>query len=131
MNPNQLHYTAMHLNTSDCNALSCTLNLIYCAVLRYTVLSPSSAIICCSDLLCFSGEGTQHVLKVAVTGAPSDIFARDLGRFVTNSNLVKCAMAGCDPNVGRIVGTCRYTLYLKRLLAVDRLFAVCVCVYSK
>lgn len=51
------------------------------------------------------GEGTQHVLKVAVTGAPSDIFARDLGRFVTNSNLVKCAMAGCDPNVGRIVGT--------------------------
>jgi glutamate N-acetyltransferase / amino-acid N-acetyltransferase len=44
------------------------------------------------------------VLKVAVTGAPSDIFARDLGRFVTNSNLVKCAMAGCDPNVGRIVG---------------------------
>lgn len=45
------------------------------------------------------------MLKVAVTGAPSDIFARDLGRFVTNSNLVKCAMAGCDPNVGRIVGT--------------------------
>lgn len=51
-----------------------------------------------------SGEGTQHVLKVSVTGAPSDIFARDLGRFVTNSNLVKCAMAGCDPNVGRIIG---------------------------
>lgn len=45
------------------------------------------------------------MLKVAVTGAPSDLFARDLGRFVTNSNLVKCAMAGCDPNVGRIVGT--------------------------
>ena len=39
-----------------------------------------------------------------MTGAPSDIFARDLGRFVTNSNLVKCAMAGCDPNVGRIIG---------------------------
>lgn len=52
-----------------------------------------------------TGEGTQHVLKVAVNGAPSDIFARDLGRFVTNSNLVKCAMAGCDPNVGRIIGT--------------------------
>ena len=51
-----------------------------------------------------NGEGTQHVVKVTVTGAPSDIFARDLGRFVTNSNLVKCAIAGCDPNVGRIVG---------------------------
>ena len=26
-----------------------------------------------------NGEGTQHVIKVAVTGAPNDIFARDLG----------------------------------------------------
>jgi glutamate N-acetyltransferase/amino-acid N-acetyltransferase len=51
-----------------------------------------------------NGEGTQHVVKVTVTGAPSDIFARDVGRFVINSNLVKCAIAGCDPNVGRIVG---------------------------
>ena len=51
-----------------------------------------------------NGEGTQHVIKVSVTGAPNDIFARDLGRFVTNSNLVKCAIFGCDPNVGRIVG---------------------------
>ena len=41
---------------------------------------------------------------MTVTGAPTEIFARDLGRFVTNSNLVKCAIAGCDPNVGRIVG---------------------------
>ena len=51
-----------------------------------------------------NGEGTQHVIKVTVTGAPSDLFARDLGRFVSNSNLVKCAINGCDPNVGRIVG---------------------------
>ena len=51
-----------------------------------------------------NGEGTNHVIKVSVTGAPNDLFARDLGRFVANSNLVKCAIAGCDPNVGRIVG---------------------------
>lgn len=51
-----------------------------------------------------NGEGTNHVIKVTVTGAPSDIAARDIGRFVCNSNLVKCAIAGCDPNVGRIVG---------------------------
>jgi len=51
-----------------------------------------------------NGEGTQHVVKIKVTGAPNNLFARDLGRFVTNSNLVKCAIAGCDPNVGRIVG---------------------------
>jgi len=51
-----------------------------------------------------NGEGTQHVIKVTTKGAPSDILARDLGRFVVNSNLVKCAISGCDPNVGRIVG---------------------------
>jgi len=51
-----------------------------------------------------NGEGTQHVVKVSVKGAPTDLVARDLGRFVVNSNLVKCAIAGCDPNVGRIVG---------------------------
>ena len=27
------------------------------------------------------------------------------GRFIVNGNLVKCAIAGCDPNVGRIVGS--------------------------
>jgi len=51
-----------------------------------------------------NGEGTQHVVRVTVLGAPSVVFARELGRFVVNSNLVKCAIAGSDPNVGRIVG---------------------------
>lgn len=51
-----------------------------------------------------NGEGTQHVIRVTVTGALSDVMARDLGRFVVNSNLVKCAISGSDPNVGRIVG---------------------------
>lgn len=51
-----------------------------------------------------NGEGTQHVVRVTVFGAPTDIIARDLGRFVVNSNLVKCAISGSDPNVGRIVG---------------------------
>jgi glutamate N-acetyltransferase/amino-acid N-acetyltransferase len=61
----------------------------------------------CRDLaedIVRNGEGTNHVIKVTVTGAPTDLIARDLGRFVCNSNLVKCAIAGCDPNVGRIVG---------------------------
>ena len=51
-----------------------------------------------------NGEGTQHVIKVSVSGAPSASFARGLGKAIVNSNLVKCAIAGCDPNVGRIVG---------------------------
>ena len=51
-----------------------------------------------------NGEGTQHVVKVRVTGAPSDSVARGVGKSIVNSNLVKCAISGCDPNVGRIVG---------------------------
>lgn len=62
----------------------------------------------CKELSCDivrNGEGTQHVVKVKITGAPSQLFARDLGRFISNSNLVSCAIAGNDPNVGRIVGS--------------------------
>jgi len=50
-----------------------------------------------------NGEGTQHVIKITVTGAPTDNIAAELGKFVINSNLFKCAIAGSDPNVGRIV----------------------------
>ena len=51
-----------------------------------------------------NGEGTNHVIAVTINGAPSEAFARDLGRTVVNSPLVKCAVAGNDPNVGRLVG---------------------------
>lgn len=51
-----------------------------------------------------NGEGTTHVLRVAVKGAPSLAIARGVGKVVVNSPLVKTAMAGNDPNVGRIVG---------------------------
>ena len=51
-----------------------------------------------------NGEGTQHVIKVTVKGAPSEPIANKLGKAIVNSNLVKCAISGSDPNVGRIVG---------------------------
>lgn len=51
-----------------------------------------------------NGEGTQHVIKIKIEGASSNEVARKIGMQVINSNLVKCAIAGCDPNVGRIVG---------------------------
>lgn len=50
-----------------------------------------------------NGEGTNHVMRVAVTGAPDDAYALGLGRAVVNSPLLKCAVAGNDPNVGRLV----------------------------
>lgn len=51
-----------------------------------------------------NGEGVRHVMEVTVTGAPSYKAAREIGKAVVNSNLFKCAVAGNDPNVGRIIG---------------------------
>lgn len=50
-----------------------------------------------------NGEGTNHVVEVTIKGAPSDEAALGLGRAIVNSPLLKCAVAGNDPNVGRLV----------------------------
>ena len=50
-----------------------------------------------------NGEGVQHVIRVRVTGAPSTELARAVGKRVVNSPLFKTAVAGNDPNVGRLV----------------------------
>ena len=51
-----------------------------------------------------NGEGTNHVLRVCVRGDRDEDSARALGRALVNGPLLKCAVAGDDPNVGRIVG---------------------------
>jgi glutamate N-acetyltransferase/amino-acid N-acetyltransferase len=50
-----------------------------------------------------NGEGVHHVIRVRVSGAPDAAAARAVGKAVVNSPLVKCAVAGNDPNVGRLV----------------------------
>jgi len=50
-----------------------------------------------------NGEGVRHVLRVRLSGAPDDASARALGKAVVNSPLLKTAVAGNDPNVGRLV----------------------------
>lgn len=50
-----------------------------------------------------NGEGVRHVIRVAVRGAPSAELARQLGKAVVNAPLFKCAVAGNDPNVGRLI----------------------------
>jgi glutamate N-acetyltransferase/amino-acid N-acetyltransferase len=50
-----------------------------------------------------NGEGVRHVLRVQVSSAPDEALARGLGKALVNAPLFKCAMAGNDPNVGRIV----------------------------
>jgi glutamate N-acetyltransferase/amino-acid N-acetyltransferase len=50
-----------------------------------------------------NGEGVRHVIRVNVQGAADDASARALGKAIVNAPLFKCAVAGNDPNVGRLV----------------------------
>jgi len=49
------------------------------------------------------GEGATKFVEIAVTGAASDTDARKVAMSIANSPLVKTAIAGEDPNWGRIV----------------------------
>jgi len=55
------------------------------------------------------GEGVKHVVRFEITQARSRDEARLVAQSVARSLLVKTALAGCDPNWGRIlaaIGTC-------------------------
>jgi glutamate N-acetyltransferase/amino-acid N-acetyltransferase len=49
------------------------------------------------------GEGARKLVTIVVTGASSDDAAARLARSIANSPLVKTAIAGSDPNWGRIL----------------------------
>ncbi|PQO24716.1 bifunctional ornithine acetyltransferase/N-acetylglutamate synthase [Rhodobacteraceae bacterium WD3A24] len=49
------------------------------------------------------GEGASKFVEIAVTGAASDSDAHRVGMAIANSPLVKTAIAGEDPNWGRVV----------------------------
>lgn len=85
-----------------------------------TVLVASSEHVPCPDLATFehaletvcrdlaedvvrNGEGVRHVIRVTVNRAASVASARALGKAIVNAPLFKCAVAGNDPNVGRLV----------------------------
>ncbi|MFQ5984500.1 MAG: bifunctional glutamate N-acetyltransferase/amino-acid acetyltransferase ArgJ [Alphaproteobacteria bacterium] len=60
----------------------------------------------CRDLahqIVRDGEGAQRFVTITVTGAASKRAARRIGLTVANSPLVKTAIAGSDPNWGRVV----------------------------
>ncbi len=50
-----------------------------------------------------NGEGTGHVIHVRVGGLSDNASARAAAKAIVNSPLVKTAMYGNDPNVGRIL----------------------------
>jgi len=60
----------------------------------------------CADLaedVVRNGEGVRHVIRVSVNHAPNNAIARSLGKAIVNAPLFKCAVAGNDANVGRLV----------------------------
>lgn len=54
------------------------------------------------------GEGARKLVTIDVSGAPTDSAAEKIARSIANSPLVKTAIAGCDPNWGRILCAAGY-----------------------
>jgi glutamate N-acetyltransferase/amino-acid N-acetyltransferase len=67
-----------------------------------------SALIELAKLIVADGEGATHVLSIHVEGAGSDRDAQLIAKTVAASPLVKTAIAGGDPNWGRIVSAAGY-----------------------
>ena len=55
------------------------------------------------------GEGASHLIAIKVSGAENDADAESIARAVAMSNLVKTAVAGADPNWGRITSAAGLT----------------------
>jgi glutamate N-acetyltransferase/amino-acid N-acetyltransferase len=49
------------------------------------------------------GEGATKFVELTIEGAPSDEAAREIGRTIAKSPLVKTAIYGNDPNWGRLI----------------------------
>jgi len=66
----------------------------------------------CTELaraIAADGEGASHLVTVEVSGCATEADARRIARTVADSLLVKCAVAGADPNWGRIVSAAGYS----------------------
>jgi glutamate N-acetyltransferase/amino-acid N-acetyltransferase len=60
----------------------------------------------CADLvrqLQLDAEGASKMITIEVVGAASEADAVTVGRSVARNNLLKCAIAGEDPNWGRVL----------------------------
>lgn len=54
------------------------------------------------------GEGASHLVSISVSGTENDAAADQIARSIAQSNLVKTAITGADPNWGRIVSAAGY-----------------------
>jgi glutamate N-acetyltransferase/amino-acid N-acetyltransferase len=55
------------------------------------------------------GEGARKLITIDVEGAPTEAAAEKMARAIANSPLVKTAIAGSDPNWGRIITAAGYS----------------------
>jgi glutamate N-acetyltransferase/amino-acid N-acetyltransferase len=55
------------------------------------------------------GEGATHLITIEVAGCRHAVDAHTIAKTVANSPLVKTAVAGADPNWGRIVSAAGYS----------------------
>jgi glutamate N-acetyltransferase / amino-acid N-acetyltransferase len=66
----------------------------------------------CADLaraIAADAEGANHLVTIDVEGCRSDAEARQIGKTVAESALVKTAIFGADPNWGRFVSAAGYS----------------------
>ena len=61
-----------------------------------------------AKMLVADGEGASHSMAIRVSGANNDDDAFEIAKVVAASPLVKTAIAGSDPNWGRIVSAAGY-----------------------
>lgn len=55
------------------------------------------------------GEGARKLVTIEITGTRNDAEAARIARSIANSPLVKTAIAGADPNWGRIIAAAGYS----------------------
>jgi glutamate N-acetyltransferase/amino-acid N-acetyltransferase len=56
-----------------------------------------------AKMIARDGEGATKFIELTIEGAPSDDAAREIGRTIARSPLVKTAVYGGDPNWGRLI----------------------------
>jgi glutamate N-acetyltransferase/amino-acid N-acetyltransferase len=61
-----------------------------------------------APLIPADGEGATHLITIHANGCATPAAARQIAQTVANSALVKTAVAGADPNWGRIVSAAGY-----------------------
>ncbi|AWI10517.1 bifunctional glutamate N-acetyltransferase/amino-acid acetyltransferase ArgJ [Ereboglobus luteus] len=91
-------------STSDTVALVSS-GKVPCEPGQYAAFEAALAQVCrdLAEDVVRNGEGVRHVMRVIVKGASDLETARALGKAIVNAPLFKCAVAGNDPNVGRLV----------------------------